>query len=141
MKGISMFLWKLSTALYVWLYRLSKGRLGGSMADFNVLLLTTTGRKTGLKHTVPLGYVMDKDAYVVVGLNSGKENQPAWFLNLGTNSQAEIQVKDKVMAVHAETAQGEYRQQLWEQVKREAPSYRNYEGKTKRELPIIVLRS
>jgi deazaflavin-dependent oxidoreductase (nitroreductase family) len=140
MKGIRMFLWKLSTALYVWLYRLTKGRLGGSMADFNVLLLTTIGRKTGLKHTVPLGYVMDKDAYVVVGLNSGKENHPAWFLNLGTNSQAEIQVKDKVMTIHAETAKGEYRQQLWEQVKREAPSYRNYEGKTKRELPIVVLR-
>jgi deazaflavin-dependent oxidoreductase (nitroreductase family) len=140
MKGISMFLWKLSTALYVWLYRMTKGRLGGSMADFNVLLLTTTGRKTGLKHTVPLGYVMDKDAYVVVGSNGGKENHPAWFLNLGTNSQAEIQVKDKMMTVHAETAQGEYRQQLWEQVKREAPSYRNYEGKTKRELPIVVLR-
>ena len=83
---------------------------------------------------------MDKDAYVIIGSNGGLEHHPAWFLNLGTNSQAEIQVKDKVMSVHAETAQGEYRQQLWQQLLREAPSYGAYENKTIRELPLVVLR-
>jgi F420H(2)-dependent quinone reductase len=127
-------------AAHVLLYRMSAGRLGSSRHGFKVLLLTTVGRKTGIKHTVPLGYIMDGDAYVVIGLNGGLEHHPAWYLNLGTNSQAEIQVKDKLLTVHAETAVGEYRQRLWEQLIREAPAYKEYE-KTTREIPVVVLRA
>lgn len=134
-----MFLWKLFMGLHVFLYRLTKGGIGAKFRDFNVLLLTTTGRKTGLKHTVPLGYIQDGDAYVIVASNAGKETHPAWYLNLNTNSQAEIQVGDKLMTVHAETAAGDYRKKLWEQLLREAPSYGDY--KTKREIPLVVLRS
>jgi deazaflavin-dependent oxidoreductase (nitroreductase family) len=138
-KGQLMFLWKLFMGLHVLLYRLTKGRFGGNFRGFKILLLTTVGRKTGLKRIVPLGYIMDGDAYVIIASNAGKESHPAWYLNLNTNSQAEIQVGDKVMTVHAETAAGEYRTKLWEQLLREAPAYGDY--KTRREIPLVVLRA
>jgi F420H(2)-dependent quinone reductase len=133
-----MFLWRLFMGLHVLLYRLTKGGFGATFRDFNVLLLTTVGRKSGEKRTVPLGYIRDGDAYVIIASNAGAERHPAWYLNLNSNSEVEIQVKDKVMTVHAETAAGEYRQKLWEQLLREAPSYGDY--KPKREIPLVVLR-
>jgi F420H(2)-dependent quinone reductase len=135
-----MFFWKLMVAAHVFLYRITKGRLGSSMRGFKVLLLTTVGRKSGRKHTVPLGYFMNGDAYVVTASNGGLNRHPAWYLNLTSNSQAEIRVKDKVLNVHAETAAGEYRQRLWEQLLREAPAYGQYE-KITREIPMVVLRA
>ncbi len=72
-------------AIDVWIYRHSGGKLGGNMRGFKVLLLTTTGRKSGKAHTVPLGCFDHKAGYVVVASNAGLPTHPAWYYNLKSN--------------------------------------------------------
>jgi F420H(2)-dependent quinone reductase len=126
-------------ALHVWLYRISSGKLGGSMNGFNVLLLTTKGRKSGKDRTVPLGAFEQQGGYVVVASNGGGPNNPAWFYNLKSNPSVTIQVLDKVIPVSAEVLSGEARAQAWKRVITTAPGYAGYEKKTRREIPLILL--
>jgi F420H(2)-dependent quinone reductase len=136
-----MLIWKLMVAVHVFLYRVTGGRFGSSMRGFNVLLLTTLGRKTAQKRTSPLGYIKDGDAYVIIASNAGLDKHPAWYHNIRSNPQVEIQVRDKTLSVKAETATGDYRKRLWEQLLREAPAYGDYEKQTEREIPLVVLRA
>jgi F420H(2)-dependent quinone reductase len=131
---------KLFFAFSVWIYRLTGGKLGGSMGGSRVLLLTTTGRKSGKAHTIPLGCFDHKDGYVIVASNGGQPTHPAWYLNLKSNPRATVQVLDKVISVTAEELSGEARAQAWQQVIATAPSYANYEKKTTREIPLVLLR-
>jgi F420H(2)-dependent quinone reductase len=134
------FLFKLFLAFHVGLYRLSGGKLGGRMRGFNVLLLTTTGRKSGKVHTVPLGLFEWQGDYLIVASNSGAPIHPAWYYNLKSHPQVTVQVLDKVMPVTAEVLTGEARAQAWQQVITRAPSYANYEKQTSREIPLVLLR-
>jgi F420H(2)-dependent quinone reductase len=81
-------LFRFFTAIMVGLYRLSGGILGGNMRGFKVLLLTTTGRKSGKTRTTPLGRFDWKDGYVIVASNAGGPTNPAWFLNLKSHPQS-----------------------------------------------------
>src|SRR5690349_216124 len=103
--GKSIF--KFFTSIFVSLYRMTNGRMGGSMAGLNVLLLTTTGRKSGKSWTTPLGYFEDDGAYVITASNAGNERNPSWFLNLKSNPQVTIRIKDKEMTALAEPASPE----------------------------------
>ncbi len=134
------YLLKLWMALHVGIYRLSGGKLGGNMSGSRVLLLTTTGRKSGKIHTVPLGCFDHEDGYVIVASNSGQPTHPAWYHNLKSNPNVTVQVFDKVMSVTAEVLSGEARKQAWQQVIATAPSYANYEKRTTREIPVVLLR-
>jgi F420H(2)-dependent quinone reductase len=131
---------RLFIAFSVWLYRISGGKLGGNMRGFRVLLLTTTGRRSGKEHTTPVGYFDHKDGYVIVASNSGQPNHPAWYLNLKSNPRVTVQVLDKVLPVTAETLSGEARAQAWQGVIASAPLYAGYEKKTTREIPLVLLR-
>ena len=111
----------------------------GSINGNRVLLLTTTGRKSGKPHTTPVGCFEHKDGYVVVASNAGAPRNPAWYLNLKSNPRVTIQVLDKVISVTAEDLTGEARAQAWRQVIAAAPSYANYEKRTTREIPLILL--
>lgn len=133
-------MFKLFMAIQVWLYRLSKGRLGGSMRGFKVLLLTTTGRKSGKTRTLPLGLFDWPGGYLVVASNSGQPRHPSWYLNLMSHPQAVVQVLDKVVPVTAEVLSGETRAQAWQQVITSAPAYAAYEKKTTRLIPLVLLR-
>src|SRR5689334_571117 len=86
-------LYSLMISLATFLYRKSGGRIGGKMRGGDVLLLTTTGRKTGKQRTVPLIYIMDGSAYVLTASIGGAPKHPGWFFNLRNNPQAVIQVK------------------------------------------------
>lgn len=134
------YLLKLWMALHVGIYRLSGGKFGGNMSGSRVLLLTTTGRKSGKVHTVPLGCFDHKDGYVIVASNSGQPTHPAWYHNLKSNPQVTVQVFDQVISVTAEVLSGEARKQAWQQVIATAPSYANYEKRTTREIPVVLLR-
>jgi F420H(2)-dependent quinone reductase len=134
------YLFKLFLALHVGIYRLSGGKLGGSMSGFRVLLLSTTGRKSGKAHTIPLGFFDHKDGYVIVASNGGQPTHPAWYHNLKSNPQVTVQVLDKVISVTAEVLSGETRAQAWQQVIATAPAYAGYEKKTTREIPLVLLR-
>jgi len=103
------------------------------------LLLTTTGRRSGEKRTSPLFYGTAGDAYVLIGSKGGAETHPAWYLNLRANPTAEVQVGREHLTVRARVAIGQERKQLFEQMAQMAPPYRDYQKKTKRELPVVVL--
>ncbi len=125
-------------ALQVELYRLSGGKLGG-MPGFKVLLLTTTGRKSGQARTVPLGCFDRPDGFMIVASNGGQPSNPAWYYNLASNPRATVQVRSRVLPVTAEVLAGEARAQAWRQVVATAPSYAAYEKRTTRQIPLVVL--
>jgi deazaflavin-dependent oxidoreductase (nitroreductase family) len=132
---------KLFMALHVWIYQLSGGKLGGKMRGFNVLLLTTIGRKSGKAYTTPLGCFDFQGYYLIVASNAGLSTHPAWYYNLKSTPQVTVQVLDHIIPVTAEILSGEARTQAWQQVIATAPSYANYEKKTSREIPLVLLRS
>jgi deazaflavin-dependent oxidoreductase (nitroreductase family) len=126
--------------VHVALYRASGGRLGGRLRKgAPVLLLTTTGRKTGRRRTTPLLYVEEGDRYMVVASAGGAPSHPAWYLNLRSNPAATIQVGGRKLAVTAETAGREERARLWPRLTQMWPHYDDYQAKTRREIPVVIL--
>ena len=126
-------------ALHVGLYRLSRGKLGGTMNGFKVLLLTTTGRKSGKTRTAPLGYFERQGGHLIVASNGGQPAHPAWYHNLTSNPQVTIQVLERVIPVTAEVLAGDERAQAWQHVVTTAPPYAAYEKQTTREIPLVLL--
>lgn len=133
-------MFKLFMAIQVWLYRRSGGKLGGRMRGFKVILLTTTGRKSGKTRTLPLGLFDWPGGYLVVASNGGQSRHPAWYHNLVNQPQATVQLFDQVIPVTAEVLTSATRAQAWQQVITSAPSYAAYALKTKREIPLVLLR-
>src|ERR671925_1773193 len=103
------------------------------------LLLTTVGRHSGEKRTTPLFYGTAGDTYVIIGSKGGADTQPGWYLNLRANPVVEVQVGREQFTARARVATGKEREQLWEQMAQLIPLYRDYQKKTKRELPVVVL--
>src|SRR5688572_23854889 len=92
------------TRVHTVLYRISKGVIGGRIANSPVLLLTTTGRRSGKQRTLPLLYLMDEGKVVLVASNGGAARHPTWWLNLQATSEAWIQIKGVRRRVKAEQA-------------------------------------
>jgi F420H(2)-dependent quinone reductase len=134
------FMTKLWMAIHVALYRLSGGKVMGTLGGSRVLLLTTIGRKSGKAHAVPLGSFDHKDGYVVVASNAGQPTHPDWYLNLKSDPLLTIQVLDKVIPVTAEVLTDEARTRAWRQVIAASPGYASYEKKTTRVIPLVLLR-
>jgi len=104
-----------------------------------ILLLTTTGRKTGNATTTPLIYDLDGDNPVIVASQGGAPRHPGWYRNLLKHPEAEVQIKGETFRVHARTAEGEERDRLWRQMNRMWPHYDEYQTKTDRVIPVVVL--
>jgi len=124
--------------LNVPLYRASRGRLGGRVGKGPVLLLTTTGRKSGEKRTAPVLYLEDAGRYVVINTNAGNLRLPAWSLNLDADPEAEIEIKSKRIAVRARAAQGEERADLWRKHNEQYAGFDDYEEMLAGDRPITV---
>jgi len=122
------------------LYRLTHGKFGGRVQGLQVLLLTTIGRKTGEKRTTSLGYFMDDSNYIITASNAGRDTHPAWFHNLRANPHVRIEIKDRQMEAEAEVAPPKKRSSLWSQLISLSPAYANYAKKTRREIPLVILR-
>ena len=127
-------------AINVFLYRLTGGKFGNRVQGLPVLLLTTLGRKTGKKRITPLGYIEHDDSYVITATNAGFNTQPAWFHNLKSHPQVELQIGNQQLTAIAEVANPALRQQLWTNFVERAPGYGAYEKRTTREIPIVLLR-
>ena len=125
--------------VHPWLYRMSGGRLLGRLVGMKVLLLTTTGAKTGAVRTTALTYLEAGSAYVVIGSFLGEPRHPAWVHNLRANPRATVQLGAREIAVTAREARGDERARLWQQLVALQPDYRAYEGRTDREIPVVVL--
>ncbi len=131
---------KFFISLYTFLYKLTNGGIGGSLSGLNVLLLTTTGRKTGKVRTVPLGYIQDGSNYVIIASNGGQPTHPGWFFNVQSNPQVTLQLKDHVLKATAKVADEDTRKRLWAQVVQSAPAYKRYENNI-REIPLVLLQA
>ena len=125
--------------LNVPLYRLSGGRIGGKVGRGPVLLLTTTGRKSGQSRTAPVLYLADGERYVVINTNGGNAKAPAWSLNLRANPEAEVEVGRKRVAVRARIAEREERNDLWRRHMEQYSGWDYYESKLDREAKVFVL--
>jgi deazaflavin-dependent oxidoreductase (nitroreductase family) len=104
-----------------------------------VLLLTTTGRTSGQKRTIPLIYVRDGERYVIVASKGGAPDHPGWYRNLEKNPDVELQVADDVFRARARTTAGEERARLWRKAAEMWPDYDEYVKRTTREIPVVVL--
>lgn len=121
-------------------YRETGGEIGHIWREGStVLLLTTTGRKTGEQHTTPLIYAVDGDRYVIVASKGGAPEHPGWYRNLTKTPEVELQVKDEVFAARARDAEGEERERLWRKANEVWPHYDEYQQQTDREIPVVVL--
>ena len=136
---MARFFFRFFMAIGTYLYKISGGKIGGRLPGLEVLLLTTTGRKTGRKRTTPLGYFEDQGSFIIIGSNAGFDTHPAWFYNLKSQPRVTIQVKDKQLQVNAEVAGPDERNQLWTKLVELAPFYGNYAKKTSREIPMVIL--
>lgn len=137
---MSRLILKLASRLHVVLYRASGGRIGGRFRKTApVLLLTTTGRKSGKRRTTPLLYAEDAGRYVVVASVGGAPKHPAWYLNLCADPAATIQVRGRKLGVHATPVPADGRARLWTLMTRMYPPYDDYQARTTREIPVVVL--
>jgi deazaflavin-dependent oxidoreductase (nitroreductase family) len=114
-------------------------RAGGGKPDTPNLLLTTVGRKSGQRITLPLIYGRSGPSYVVVASKGGAPTHPAWYLNLVARSRVEVQAAERKFQAVARTASGAERQRLWKLMADIYPPYDDYQRGTPREIPIVVL--
>ncbi|HEV2791270.1 MAG TPA: nitroreductase family deazaflavin-dependent oxidoreductase [Solirubrobacterales bacterium] len=121
------------------LYRATGGRVGGKIGKAPVLLLTTTGRKSGQPRTAPVLYLADGDRFVVINTNAGNAKTPAWSLNLRADPEAEVEVGNRRIEVRARLAEGEERAELWRRHMQQYSGWEFYESKLDREIGVFVL--
>jgi deazaflavin-dependent oxidoreductase (nitroreductase family) len=120
-------------------YRLTGGKVGGKIGKASVLLLTTTGRKSGQPRTQPLLYTLAGDGYAVIASKGGAPQHPLWYLNLQANPCAEVTVGRETRPMRARDAQGEERERLWRALAELYHGYDKYAQKTSRQIPVVVL--
>ena len=121
------------------IYRLTGGKVGGRIANMPVLLLTTTGRRSGKPRTQPLAYTRAGDGYAIIASKGGAAQHPLWYLNLRANPLAEVTVGRVTQKVRAREAEGEERERLWRQLADIYSGYDKYARKTSRRIPVMVL--
>jgi F420H(2)-dependent quinone reductase len=121
------------------LYRATGGRIGGKLGKAPILLLTTTGRKSGQPRTAPVLYLADGDRFVVINTNAGNAKTPAWSLNLRANPEAAVEVGKRQVKVRARLAEGEERADLWRRHMEQYSGWEFYESKLDRDIGVFVL--
>ena len=120
-------------------YRETGGEVGHIWNGVPTLLLTTTGRRSGEQRTTPLIYGRDGERYVVVASKGGAPRHPAWYLNLSAKPDVELQVAAQRFRARARTAAANERERLWKLMAGIWPAYDDYQAKTEREIPLVVL--
>lgn len=120
-------------------YRETDGEVGYWWNGAPTLLLTTTGRRSGEQRTAPLIFGRDGDDYLVVASVGGMPNHPGWYFNLQADANATIQVKGDRIDVVARTASDDEKPRLWSIVNEVWPNYDNYQERTDRVIPVVVL--
>jgi deazaflavin-dependent oxidoreductase (nitroreductase family) len=120
-------------------FRANGGQLSGAFEGAPMLLLTTTGARSGAPRTHPLAYTRDGDRFVVIASKGGSDTNPAWFHNLVANPSVEIEVGAERVKATAFVAEGDERARLWAAQAALISVFDDYQAKTEREIPEIVL--
>jgi deazaflavin-dependent oxidoreductase (nitroreductase family) len=120
-------------------YVATDGEEGHDWQGTQTLILTTKGRRSGEPRPQPLIYGRHGDDYLVVASKGGAPQHPAWYLNLDANPEVEVQVKGEKFKAAARTATPEEKPTLWPIMTKEWPDYDNYQQKTDRDIPVVVL--
>lgn len=120
-------------------YRETDGEVGYLWNGAPILLLTTTGRRTGEPRTTPLIFGRDRDAYVIVASKGGSPEHPGWYRNIERDPEVELQVKADHVRGRARVAEGEERERLWRAMAEIWPAYDEYATRTDREIPVVVV--
>lgn len=132
--------WAWFTRFHRAVYRKTNGRIGARLAGLPMCLLTTTGRKSGLPRTLPLACFPHGDDLIVVASNNGQDHDPAWWLNLQERPEAEVQFGRERRHMTAARATPEEHARLWPWLKQRNFAFARYDGRTEREIPIVILR-
>jgi F420H(2)-dependent quinone reductase len=130
---------KLGSSVHAGVYRATGGKLFGRMGKSPILLLNTVGRRSGKERSTPLLYVVDGEDFVIIASKGGAPTHPAWYLNLIANQDATVEVGDRKVRVRAEEVDGGEKVRLWRKMAEMYPTYDDYQKKTQREIPLLVL--
>lgn len=120
-------------------FRANEGRVGGNFAGAPLLLLHSTGAKSGAERVSPMMYRDVNGAFAVFASKAGAPTNPAWFHNLVANPGATVEVGTQTLPVTARVATGDERAAIWEQQKADYPGFAEYEQRTTREIPVVIL--
>ena len=131
---------KLMSRLNTWAYRATGGRVGGKFrSGAPVMLLTTIGRKSGRRLTIPLLYLRDEGRILTVASKGGMDHHPLWYRNLVANPAVDVQIGTETSAMQAHTASDAEKSALWPKLVAMYPDYETYQARTARNIPVVVL--
>lgn len=120
-------------------FRANEGKVGGPFEGATLLLLHTTGAKTGEDRIHPLVYQARDDDVVVFASYGGAPLNPAWFHNAVANPEVTVEIGTETVPKRARVAEGQERDDLWERQKQQMPGFADYEKKTTRQIPVVIL--
>ena len=127
------------TAIHREIYRRTDGRLTAKAGQVQMLLLTTTGRRTGQPRTTPLFYMPDGDRLVLIASYGGDDRDPQWFKNLTANPDVTVQIGGENRPMRAAVASPEEKARLWPRAVELYKGYDAYQRRTERDIPLVVL--
>jgi deazaflavin-dependent oxidoreductase (nitroreductase family) len=130
---------KVMSALNTWAFRASGGRIGGRFRGAPVLLLTTTGRKSGQPRTAPVLYLKDGDDFVVVASKGGMSKHPGWYRNLEANPEVEVEIDRDRRKMLARRASDSEKTALWPRLVEMYADFADYQARTDRNIPVVIL--
>jgi deazaflavin-dependent oxidoreductase (nitroreductase family) len=128
-----------ASRLHAWVYRKTRGRIGGRLLGADVLTLRTTGRRSGQPRDSPMFYIRDTDNYAVVASNAGSPRPPAWWLNLQADPNAEAHVGGMIRHVRARPANESETVALWPSFVEMYAGYDHYRSIATRAMPVVIL--
>jgi len=120
-------------------FRANGGKVGGNFEGSPMLILHSTGAKTGEERVHPLVHGMHGDDVVIFASKAGAPTHPAWYLNLVANPDATIEIGTETRRVRARVAEGVEREEIWSKQKAAMPGFAEYEAKTSRQIPVVIL--
>ena len=130
---------KIMTRIHIFLYRKSRGKIWNKMLGMPVLLLTTTGRKSGQPRTTPLVYLRDNGDYLIAASKGGADSHPAWYFNLEATPEVRVEVGGQAFTAQVTITEDEERDQIYERFKSAGAHFATYEQMTQRTIPVMRL--
>ncbi len=120
-------------------FRANGGAVGGQFAGASLLLLSTTGAKSGLARVNPLAYLIDGDRHIIIASFAGSPNNPPWYYNLLANPEVDVEVGSERFTARAEVLGEPERAELYAKMEELMPVFSEYQSKTTRVIPVVAL--